>query len=150
MKRRVEGLEEKVKNGDFITIDGKKVGTHDGYPFYTIGQRKLGVSLGSNPTYVVGINAEDNTVTVGTKDDLKKQEMYIKEVNYLKYPNIKDGMECLVKVRYKHKGEIATITNQGKNLKLLFHNKVSGIAPGQSAVIYEGDDLIAGGFIMKR
>ena len=45
---------------------------------------------------------------------------------------------------------MATITNEGKSLKVLFHNKVSGIAPGQSAVIYEGNDLVAGGFIMKK
>jgi tRNA-specific 2-thiouridylase len=76
--------------------------------------------------------------------------MYIRDVNYLKHTSIKDGMECLVKVRYKHKGEMATITNDGDNLKVLFHNKVEGIAPGQSAAIYEGNDLIAGGFIMKK
>ena len=129
---------------------GDVIGTHDGYPFYTIGQRKLGVSLGQAPTYVVGINPDENTVTVGTKEDLKKQEMFVKDVNYLKYAKIEDVMECLVKVRYKHRGEMATITNDGENLKVLFHNKVEGIAPGQSAAIYEGDDLILGGFIMKR
>ena len=150
LKRRVEGLEEKVKGGKFITTDGNTVGIHDGYPFYTIGQRKLGVSLGSDPTYVIGIDPDKNTVTVGKKEDLQKQEMYIKDINYLKYSEIKDGMECLVKVRYKHKGEIATITNDGDNLKVLFHKKVEGIAPGQSAAIYEGDDLVAGGFIMKK
>ena len=149
LKRRVEGLEERVKGGKFITADGQEVGTHDGYPFYTIGQRKLGVSLGPNPTYVIGINPENNTVVVGTNEELKKQEMLIRDVNYLKYEKIDDGMQYLVKVRYKHKGEMATITNQGKNLKILFHNRVSGIAPGQSAAIYEGEDLIAGGFIMK-
>ena len=150
LKRRVEGLEEKVKGGKFITTDGNTVGTHDGYPFYTIGQRKLGVSLGSDPTYVIGIDPDKNTVTVGKKEDLQKQEMYIKDINYLKYSEIKDGMECLVKVRYKHKGEMATITNDGDNLKVLFHKKVEGIAPGQSAAIYEGEDLIAGGFIIKK
>ena len=149
LKRRVEGLEEKVKGGNFITISGEVVGTHDGYPFYTIGQRKIGISLGKNPTFVIGINPEDNTVTVGTKEDLQKQEMHIRNVNYLKYDKIEDGKEYVVKVRYKHKGEMATITNEGENLKVLFHNKVEGIAPGQSAAIYEGDDLIAGGFIMK-
>ena len=76
--------------------------------------------------------------------------MFIKSVNYSKYSDIKDGMICLVKVRYKHKGELATITNDGDNLKVLFHKKVEGIAPGQSAAIYEGEDLIAGGFIMKK
>jgi len=150
LKRRVDGLEEKVKGGNFITISGEVVGTHDGYPFYTIGQRKIGVSLGKNPTFVIGINPEDNTVTVGAKEDLQKQEMYIRNVNYLKYDKIEDGKEYVVKVRYKHKGEMATITNDGENLKVLFHNKVEGIAPGQSAAIYEGDDLIAGGFIMKK
>jgi len=54
------------------------------------------------------------------------------------------------KVRYKHKGEMATVTNDGDNLKVLFHKKVEGMDPGESAVIYEGDDLIAGGFIMKE
>ena len=150
LKRRVEGLEEKVKGGNFITISGEVVGTHDGYPFYTIGQRKIGISLGKNPTFVIGINPEDNTVTVGAKEDLQKQEMHIRNVNYLKYDKIEDGKEYVVKVRYKHKGEMATITNEGENLKVLFHNKVEGIAPGQSAAIYEGDDLIAGGFIMKK
>ena len=150
LKRRVEGLEEKVKGGNFITISGEVVGTHDGYPFYTIGQRKIGISLGKNPTFVIGINPEDNTVTVGTKEDLQKQEMHIRNVNYLKYDKIEDGKEYVVKVRYKHKGEMATITNEGENLKVLFHKKVQGIAPGQSAAIYEGDDLIAGGFIMKK
>ena len=150
LKRRVSGLEEKVKGGNFISVDGDVIGTHDGYPFYTIGQRKLGVSLGQAPTYVLGINPDENTVTVGTKEDLKKQEMFVKDVNYLKYAKIEDGMECLVKVRYKHRGEMAAITNDGENLKVLFHSKVEGIAPGQSAAIYEGDDLISGGFIMKR
>ena len=150
LKRRVEGLEEKVKGGNFITISGEVVGSHDGYPFYTIGQRKIGISLGQNPTFVIGINPEDNTVTVGTKEDLQKQEMHIRNVNYLKYDKIEDGKEYVVKVRYKHKGEMATITNEGENLKVLFHKKVEGIAPGQSAAIYEGDDLIAGGFIMKK
>jgi len=150
LKRRVAGLAEKVKGGSFVTLDGKEIGKHDGYPFYTIGQRKLGVSLGDNPTYVVDINPDTNTVVVGTKEDLKKQEMYVRNINFIKYDKIEDGMECLVKVRYKHKGEMATITNDGDNLKVLFHKKVEGIAPGQSAAIYEGNDLIAGGFIMKR
>jgi tRNA-specific 2-thiouridylase len=84
------------------------------------------------------------------KEDLQEQEMFIRNINYLKYAKIEDGMECIVKVRYKHKGEMATITNEGENLKVLFHKKVVGIAPGQSAAIYEDDDLIAGGFIMKK
>ncbi|MGY8931107.1 MAG: tRNA 2-thiouridine(34) synthase MnmA [Flavobacteriales bacterium] len=150
LKRRVEGLEEKVKDGNFVSVSGEVVGKHDGYPFYTIGQRKIGVSLGNEPTYVVGINEIDNIVVVGTKEDLKKQEMYVRNINYVKYSKLIDGVQLLVKVRYKHNGEMATITNEGDNLKVLFHNKVEGIAPGQSAAFYDGNDLVAGGFIMKR
>ena len=150
LKRRVEGLEEKVKDGNFVSVSGEVVGKHDGYPFYTIGQRKIGVSLGNEPTYVVGINEIDNIVVVGTKEDLKKQEMYVRNINYVKYPKLTDGVQLLVKVRYKHNGEMATITNEGDDLKVLFHNKVEGIAPGQSAAFYDGNDLVAGGFIMKK
>ena len=150
LKRRVEGLEEKVKDGNFVSVAGEVVGKHDGYPFYTIGQRKIGVSLGNEPTYVVGINEIDNIVVVGTKEDLKKQEMYVRNINYVKYPKLTDGVQLLVKVRYKHNGEMATITNEGDDLKVLFHNKVEGIAPGQSAAFYDGNDLVAGGFIMKK
>ena len=150
LKNRVKGLEENVSGGNFISTSGKILGQHDGYPFYTIGQRKIGISFGSEPTYVVGIDSENNTVTVGSKDDLKKNEMYIKDINYVKCDKIVDGCTYLVKVRYKHSGELATIFNDKSCLKVLFHNKVIGIAPGQSAVIYDGDDVVAGGFIMKK
>jgi len=149
LKRRVNGLEEKVKGGDFVSLSGEVLGKHDGYPFYTIGQRKLGVSFGSEPSYVIGIKEKENIVVVGTKEDLKKQEMFVRNINYIKYPKIEDGSKLLVKIRYKHAGEMATIHNDKGNLKVLFHKKVHGIAPGQSAAFYEGNDLVAGGFIMK-
>jgi tRNA-specific 2-thiouridylase len=76
LKRRVEGLEEKVKGGHFVSTKGDIVGRHDGYPFYTIGQRKLGVSLGNSPTYVVGINPENNTVVVFSNLFLFQQPLY--------------------------------------------------------------------------
>ena len=150
LKRRVNNLESKVAGGNFLSTKGEVLGKHEGYPFYTIGQRKIGISLGSKPTYVVAINPDDNTVVVGTKEDLKMQTMYVRNINYVKYSMITDGVTLLVKIRYKHSGEMATIFNFKNNLKVIFHNKVSGIAPGQSAAFYEGDDLVAGGFIMKN
>lgn len=150
LKRRVEGLEEQVKGGNFVNTAGEVIGTHDGYPFYTIGQRKLGVSFGADASYVVEIRPETNEVVVGDKEDLKKLEMYVKGVNLVKYDHIPDGTEALTKVRYKHPGEMASLTNEGEEIKALFHAKVEGIAPGQSAVFYEGDDLLGGGFISKK
>ena len=150
LKRRVEGLEEEVKGGNFVNTAGKVIGTHDGYPFYTIGQRKLGVSFGTDASYVVEIKPETNEVVVGNKEDLKKLEMYVKGLNLVKYDHIPDGTEALTKVRYKHPGELATLSNEGEDIKALFHSKVEGIAPGQSAVFYEGNDLLGGGFIVKE
>ena len=150
LKRRVKGLEEKVKGGKFINLKGEVLGEHDGYPFYTVGQRKIGLSLGSDPTYVLEIKPETNEVVVGTKSDLNKQEMYVKNINLIKYPKIKDGMEVLTKVRYKHKGEYSILKNSSNKIKVLFQSNVEGIAPGQSAVFYDGDDLVGGGFISKN
>jgi tRNA-specific 2-thiouridylase len=150
LKRRVDGLEEKVKGGKFITKTGEVIGTHDGYPFYTIGQRKLGVSLGNNPTYVIGINPDDNTVVVGTKDDLKELEMTVRNINFVKYDSIPDGLQSTTKVRYKHNGEESVLSNEDGEIKVLFHKKVEGIAPGQSAVFYEGNDVLGGGFIKRK
>ena len=150
LKRRVDGLEEKVKGGKFITKTGEVVGTHDGYPFYTIGQRKLGVSLGNDPTYVVGINPDDNTVVVGTKEDLKELEMTVRNINFVKYDSIPDGLQSTTKVRYKHNGEESVLSNEDGEIKVLFHKKVEGIAPGQSAVFYEGNDVLGGGFIKRK
>ncbi|MBT3418557.1 MAG: tRNA 2-thiouridine(34) synthase MnmA [Flavobacteriales bacterium] len=150
LKRRVDGLEEKVKGGKFITKTGEVVGTHDGYPFYTIGQRKLGVSLGKDPTYVIGINPDDNTVVIGKKDDLKELEMTVRNINFVKYDSIPDGLQSTTKVRYKHNGEESVLSNEDGEIKVLFHKKVEGIAPGQSAVFYEGDDVLGGGFIKRK
>ena len=150
LKRRVEGLQEKVKGGDFITKQGEVVGTHDGYPFYTIGQRKIGVSLGKEPTYVIGISSKDNTVTVGSKEDLKELEMTVRNINFVKYDSILDGFQSTTKVRYKHNGEESVLSNENGEIKVLFQQKVEGIAPGQSAVFYEGNDVVAGGFIKLK
>ncbi len=150
LKRRVEGLEEKVKGGNFINKLGEVLGTHDGYPFYTIGQRKLGVSFGDDATYVLEIRPETNEVVIGSKKDLKKQQMYVKGLNFVKYKSISDGFEAITKVRYKHDGQMSVLKNIDNQMEVLFHKEVQGIAPGQSAVFYEGNDLLGGGFISKK
>ena len=71
-------------------------------------------------------------------------------MNYIKYDSIPDNFESLTKVRYKHQGEQSTLRNLDNEIKVLFHKKVEGIAPGQSAVFYEGNDVLGGGFIAKQ
>ncbi len=74
LKRRVEGLEERVDGGEFVLTDGTVIGHHKGYPFYTIGQRKgLEIALGE-PMYVVEIRPDSNTVVLGRENDLTVTE----------------------------------------------------------------------------
>ena len=148
LKRRVEGLEEKVAGGDFVDVNGKVIGKHKGYPFYTIGQRKgLEVAFG-DPRYVVKINAEANIVVLGTKEDLNKKEVFVRNPNIIKYDKLPDNMEALSKIRYKDRGKNSEIsTLDDGRIKIDFYEEVQGVAPGQSAVFYEGSDLIGGGFI---
>ncbi len=146
LKHRMPELEEKVEGGDFI-FKNEKVGTHRGYPFYTIGQRKgLDIALGE-PVFVKNIVPETNTVVLGTKEDLNEQQLYVRDFNLIKYETLPADFQALTKIRYKDPGTLATINVEDKRLNVVFHIAVSGVAPGQSAVMYEGDDLVGGGFI---
>ncbi len=150
LKRRVEGLEEKVKGGVFVDKEGNILGEHEGYPFYTIGQRKgLGIALGE-PAFVADIIPETNTVVLGSEEDLKRQNMYVGKLNMVKYASIPDGTESIVKIRYKDAGTMATLNNEGDNIRVEFFAPVKAIAPGQSAVFYKGDDVLGGGIILAR
>lgn len=147
LKRNVEGLEERVAGGDFVLSNGKKVGKHKGYPFYTIGQRKgLEVAFGK-PMYVTKIIPETNTVVLGEVDELKQSDMLVSGLNYIKYEGIRDGMEAITKIRYKDPGTESILNVDGDNIKVHFDHMVNSIAPGQSAVFYEGDDVLGGGII---
>jgi len=149
LKRQVDGIEEKLADGDFVSTDGKILGKHNGYPFYTIGQRKgLEIALGE-PMYVTEIKPEINTVVLGSFDDLKRQEMWVKDVNFIKYASLDQSKEAVTRIRYKDKGTHSTLEQKGNHIQVTFHSPVTAVAPGQSAVFYEGDDVIGGGFIAK-
>lgn len=147
LKRQVTGLEERVSGGYFIDKNGNILGQHKGYPFYTIGQRKgLDIALGK-PVFVTQINASDNTVVLGDEEDLSKNQMTVGKLNWIKYDGISDDMEAVTKIRYKDPGTLSTLYPEENTVKVSFHHNAKGIAPGQSAVFYEGDDVIGGGII---
>lgn len=151
LKRRVNGLEEKVNGGTFVNVLGEVVGRHEGYPFYTIGQRKgLGTAFGK-PMYVTKIIPDTNTVVLGEIEDLMRNGMTVRGINSLKYETIPNGMEVVTQVRYNDAGTLSVIHNEGKDeeVGVEFYADVKGIAPGQSAVFYEGDDVIGGGIIQS-
>jgi tRNA-specific 2-thiouridylase len=150
LKRKVEGLEEKVAGGYFVDKEGKILGQHKGYPFYTIGQRKgLDIALGK-PAYVTAIDPDTNTVVLGDEDDLEKEDMRVGKINWIKYEGLTGEMEAITKIRYKDKGSLSTLTPIGNDVSVRFFEKAKGIAPGQSAVFYEGDDVIGGGIIQRQ
>ena len=149
LKRKVTGLEESVNGGNFIDKNGKILGQHKGYPFYTIGQRKgLDITFGK-PVYVTEINPKNNTVVLGDEEDLQQNEMLVTGINMMKYDAITPGMEAITKIRYKDKGSLSNLYPQHNGISVKFYENAKGVAPGESAVFYEGEDVIGGGIIQK-
>ncbi len=150
LKRQVPDLEEKVKNGNFVLSNGKVVGKHDGFPFYTIGQRKGLIAMGE-PYYVSAIDAENNQVVIGPRNELMGTQMLVGRINWQKYYYIEDGMAVSVQIRHHDPGTPARLFNHDQGvIRVEFDREVSAITPGQSAVFFEEDDLIAGGFIIEK
>ena len=146
LRRKVSDIGT-LAGGNFLDTEGKVLGKHEGYPFYTIGQRKgLGMAFGE-PMYVTEIRPKDNTVVLGRVDALLRNGMRVSQVNSMKYPEIPDGMEAITQIRYNDPGTLARLKNTGKDVDVEFYANVKGVAPGQSAVFYEGDDVIGGGLI---
>jgi len=148
---RVEGLEERVSGGNFVDKYGKIVGKHKGFPYYTIGQRRgLDLPMGY-PVYVTDIDPVHNVITIGEKEDLISTTCKAKELNLVKYDNIPGGeMEITGKIRYNDAGAKGTITQiSDEEFKVHFPAGREAITPGQAIVCYEGDDVVAGGWIYK-
>ncbi len=150
LSRRVDGLAEKVDGGQFVNQKGEVVGQHKGYPFYTIGQRKgLGIALGM-PVYVTDIDPSTNIITLGEEKDLKGTQMKVHNINMVKYPDLYGGIEGITQIRSHHEGAFAYIKQDSETeVSVNFHTGVDAITPGQSAVFYEGNDVIGGGHIKR-
>lgn len=147
MRDMVPDLEEKAGKGDII-MDGEVIGSHNGYHGYTVGQRKgLGISS-PEPLYVLNVLADSNEVIVGKEEQLLSKELIAHSVNLIKYKNIEGTRTFTVKIRYKDDGAPAecTLLPDGR-LHIVFHEERKAITPGQSIVLYEGNDVIGGGII---
>jgi tRNA-specific 2-thiouridylase len=101
------------------------------------------------PIYVTAIDPNTNTVVLGDEVDLEQNDLTVGKMNWGKYPGIADGMEAIAKIRYKDKGALSNLFNEPGGIRARFYENVKGIAPGQSAVFYEGDDVIGGGIIQR-
>jgi tRNA-specific 2-thiouridylase len=149
LKRRIPGLEAEVAGGNYELGDGTVVGKHKGYPFYTIGQRKgLDIALG-RPMFVTRIHPETNTVVLGEVQELQAVDMLVGGINWIKWEGVPDGQQAVTKIRYKDPGAESFLQMSPEGTFVHFDHAVSGIAPGQSAVFYDGDDVIGGGIIRQ-
>lgn len=141
-------IEAPIRSGPIVDLDGKVLGEHRGYPFYTIGQRKgLGLAAGK-PVYVVDIQPETNTLVVGADEDLLRSTLMADRLNWMA-PPVPDGpVRSTVKIRYKSERTPATITPIGDgSARIDFDVPQRAITPGQSVVFYDGDTALGGGII---
>lgn len=135
-----------LAGGDIVDSEGRKVGTHAGYTDYTVGQRRgLGLSA-RRPMYVLSTDPESNRVVVGSRDELKVGRIWIDGVNILAPPGDFNDLE--IQVRYNSRAvSAAVIKIEGDRWLVGLNAPVHGVAPGQTAVIYRGEEVVAGGVI---
>lgn len=134
-----------------ILYKDRIIGEHRGYPFYTIGQRR-GLGIASpEPLYVLDILPDSNAIIVGTEDELYHSSLTASAVNLIKYETLEQPTPFLAKIRYKDEGALANCwVDRDGYLHVVFDKPRRAITPGQSVVLYEGDDVVGGGIIAAR
>ena len=141
-----------VGPGKFVDSAGRTLGTHQGYPYYTIGQRKgLGIALGK-PAYVLKLNPDKNTVMLGDAEQLVAQYMLVEQVQLVDAGRFFAEQQLTVRIRYRSRAVPCEVVREVEGGKLLirFAEEVSAITPGQSAVFYVGNRLVGGAFIASQ
>ena len=143
---------ESFKKGKIIDLSGNQIGEHDGIINYTIGQRK-GIKISSSkPLYVININADENTVIVGQKENLDIKKINLRNLNILASRKEFEKNIC-IKVRSTGKLLNSRVTLKNNHAEVEILDKETGISPGQACVFYStdevGDKVLGGGWIDK-
>ena len=136
-----------VEPGNFIGTDGRVLGRHKGYPNYTIGQRKGLVVAFGTPKYVTRINAADNTVTLGERDDLLTTTLHATDCIFTDPERLRENPVVEARIRYRSPAAKATLRIEGTTAELTFAEPVWGVTPGQSLVLYQDGLVVGGGLI---
>lgn len=139
---------DRIRRGRFVDEKGTFIAWHEGYPFYTIGQRRgLGIHL-NRPVFVKEIDPEKNEVVLAPLSSLEKTEMWLKDWNLVNQERTLGRSDIIVKIRYRKQENYGTITVTSDHLlHVQLHEPLTAIAPGQAAAFY-GDGLLLGGGII--
>src|SRR5436190_4417209 len=143
--------DRKLGAGEIVDVGGAVVGQHAGIHRYTIGQRR-GIGIAApQPLYVINIDAKRNLVVVGGQDDLLSREFTAAGVNWVAFDQPTESVRADVRVRYRHQPAEATITPlENKRVRVVFDEPQRAITPGQATVFYRGDEVVGGGWIVKK
>ncbi|CAN5366103.1 tRNA 2-thiouridine(34) synthase MnmA [soil metagenome] len=147
LEQRLGAEHAALSPGNLVTLGGEKLGVHDGYARYTVGQRKgLGGGHGQR-LYVLGSRPQTRDVVVGSWEELHRREMTVGELNWLVEPP-SVGEEVEVQIRHRHAAAPAQVERlAGDGIELKLREAQRAVAPGQSAVIFQGDVVLGGGRI---
>jgi tRNA-specific 2-thiouridylase len=142
---------EAIQRGKFVDTEGSFIAWHEGYPFYTIGQRRgLGIDL-NQAVFVKEIVPAENRVVLGDLSSLERTEMRLKDWNIVDPSQLLGRDDVVVKIRYRKQENRCTVTLQPDNTLLVhLHEPLTAIAPGQAAAFYRGNVVLGGGIIMEE
>lgn len=142
----------RTDGGYYVDSGGKRLGTHHGVPFYTVGQRKgLGIALGF-PAYVLRLNAQKNTIVLGTEQELLTRHLIVESPECVRREDLlaPDG-SLSVRIRYHSRPVACTVRDlQDGRFLVTTSQDVSAVTPGQSAVFYIGNRMVGGAIISTQ
>ncbi|MBR6589425.1 MAG: tRNA 2-thiouridine(34) synthase MnmA, partial [Bacteroidaceae bacterium] len=151
LRQQIPDIDDRIGKGKFVDAAGHTLGVHQGFPFYTIGQRKgLGVALGK-PAYVIKLNPAKNTVMLGDADELKAEYMLTEAPVWVNETEDLKGKGLTVRIRYRSQPIPCEVTSlDDGRLLVYFLGEASAVTPGQSAVFYIGNRVVGGAFIASQ
>lgn len=146
-----ENVPEVCMPGPIVNQYGEVLGTHQGLPFYTVGQRKkLGISS-PYPLFVLALDSEHNTLVVGTEDETRQEICIIEDISFVSGEVPDMSFACLVQVRaHARPVEAQAVPLDGQHMRIVFATPQQAITPGQAAVLYDGDMVLGGGKIARN
>jgi len=162
-----QGREMPDTAGELVASNGEVIGRHDGISSFTVGQRK-GLKVASpTPLYVLNIDPATHRVTVGADSELATPTLRANRVNWISIPALTGPMRVKIKIRHRHEpawatieplprasltpGDVSGAANKPEDVDAsvlaVFDEPQRAVTPGQSAVFYDGDEVVGGGWI---